>query len=196
MNYLAHAYLSYHVPHILVGNMISDFVKGAQKSVYVVSVQRGMELHRAIDSFTDDHPATAKAKQIFRPDYRLYSGPIIDVLYDHFLANDENEFPNGSLLSFSGRVYQTLEEETVHLPERFVPVLAYMKMENWLYNYRTREGIQKSLRGLVRRAAYMHDSTRAIELFNLHYDELKECYQEFFPGVKQMAKQKLAELLA
>jgi len=196
MNYLAHAYLSYHVPHILVGNMISDFVKGAQKSVYVVSVQRGMELHRAIDSFTDDHPATAKAKQIFRPDYRLYSGPIIDVLYDHFLANDENEFPAGSLLSFSGKVYQTLEEETIHLPERFVPVLAYMKMENWLYNYRTREGIQKSLRGLVRRAAYMHDSTRAIELFNQHYDELKECYQEFFPGVKQMAKQKLAELLA
>jgi acyl carrier protein phosphodiesterase len=196
MNYLAHAYLSYNVPHILVGNMISDFVKGAQKSVYVVSVQQGIDLHRAIDSFTDDHPATAKAKNIFRPDYRLYSGPIMDVLYDHFLANDENEFPTGSLLPFTNEVYQTLEQETVHLPERFLMVLTYMKTENWLYNYRTREGIQKSVRGLVRRATFIHDSSRAVDLFNRHYDELKQYYQEFFPDVKQMAKQKLAELLA
>jgi acyl carrier protein phosphodiesterase len=196
MNYLAHAYLSYNVPHILVGNMISDFVKGAQKYVYAASVQQGMELHRAIDSFTDDHPATAKAKNIFRPHYRLYSAPIMDILYDHFLANDENEFPDGKLLSFSNSVYQTMEQEAVHLPERFLPVLMYMKTENWLYHYRTREGIQKSVRGLIRRATFIHDSTKAVELFNLHYDELHQYYQEFFPDVKQMAKQKLKELLA
>ena len=196
MNYLAHAYLSYNVPHILVGNMISDFVKGAQKYVYVVSVQQGMELHRAIDSFTDDHPATAKAKKIFRPHYRLYSAPIMDILYDHFLANDEDEFPAGALLPFSNQVYATLEQEAVHLPEHFVPVLMYMKTENWLYNYRTREGIQKSIRGLVRRATFIHDSTKAVELFNTHYDELNQYYHEFFPDVKQMAKEKLAQLLA
>ena len=196
MNYLAHAYLSYNVPHLLVGNMISDFVKGAQKSVYVASVQKGIELHRAIDSFTDDHPATAKAKKIFRPHYRLYSAPIMDVLYDHFLGNDENEFPAGSLLPFSTTVYKTLEQEAAHLPQHFLAVLSNMKMYNWLYNYRTREGIQQSVRGLVRRAAYIHDSTKAIELFNLHYDELNQYYREFFPDVKQMAKQKLAEFLA
>lgn len=89
MNYLAHATLSFGVPHVLVGNMISDFVKGGQKLGYAASVQKGIELHRAIDGFTDDHPATARAKQFFRADYRLYSGPIVDVLYDHFLANDE-----------------------------------------------------------------------------------------------------------
>src|SRR5829696_1013212 len=123
MNYLAHAYLSYNEPHILVGNMISDFVKGAQKFVYVVSVQKGMELHRAIDSFTDDHPATAKAKQFFRADYRLYSGPIMDILYDHFLANDENEFSDASLFQFSKNVYNTLEEEAIHLPPSFISML-------------------------------------------------------------------------
>lgn len=196
MNYLAHAYLSFGVPHILAGNMISDFVKGAQKSVYVASVQKGIELHRAIDSFTDDHPATAKAKQIFRPYYRLYSGPIMDILYDHFLATDEKEFSQASLYQFTASVYQTLEEETIHLPQRFLTVLTYMKMENWLYHYRTREGMEKSLRGLVRRATYINDSTKAVELFLTHYEELKHCYQEFFPDVKQMAKQKLEELLA
>jgi acyl carrier protein phosphodiesterase len=194
MNYLAHAYLSYNVPHMLVGNMISDFVKGARKSLYVATVQKGMELHRAIDCFTDSHPATAEAKQIFRADYRLYSGPIVDILYDHFLATDEKEFSNASLLLFTHNVYRTLEEETIHLPQHFVTVLTYMKMENWLYNYHTKEGMQKSLRGLVRRATYINDSTKAFELFINHYETLKACYDDFFPAVKRMAKQKLEEL--
>lgn len=196
MNYLAHAYLSFGEPHILVGNLISDFVKGNQKLGHAASVQKGIELHRAIDAFTDDHPATARAKQFFRPAYRLYSGPIVDILYDHFLATDETEFSKASLFAFAENVYQTLEEETVHLPLRFVPVFTYMRAENWLYNYRTTEGMQKSLRGLVRRAAYLSDSTPAFELFLQHYDELKACYREFFPAVKQTTKQKLAELSA
>lgn len=196
MNYLAHAYLSYNYPHILVGNMISDFVKGAQKSLYVVSIQQGIDLHRAIDSFTDEHPATAEAKSFFRPDYRLYSAPITDILYDHFLATDENEFPNGALYEFTNSVYKVLEEETVHLPPHFVTVLTYMRKENWLYHYRTTDGMQRSLRGLARRATYMNDSTKAYDLFIKHYDDLKQIYQAFFPDVKQMAKQKLAELLA
>ena len=196
MNYLAHAYLSFNEPHILVGNMISDFVKGRQKSLYAASVQKGIQLHRFIDAFTDDHPVTAKAKQIFRPRYRLYSGPIMDVLYDHFLASDENIFPHDALLSFTRGVYQTLEEETVHLPQRFLPVLTYMKMENWLYHYRTTDGIYKSLRGLIRRAEFINDSATAFELLLEHYSELRNCYEEFFPAVKQTTKQKMAELLA
>lgn len=196
MNYLAHAYLSFGEPHILVGNMVSDFVKGRQKSVYAASVQTGIDLHRAIDTYTDNHPATAKAKQIFRADYRLYSGPIVDILYDHFLATDETIFPENSLLPFTETVYQTLEEETVHLPAHFLPVFTYMRIENWLYHYRTTEGIAKSLRGLVRRSAFLTDSTKAVDLFLSNYDELKACYADFFPAVKQTTKQKLAELLA
>lgn len=34
MNYLAHAYLSFNDPEILVGNLISDFVKGKKKFDY------------------------------------------------------------------------------------------------------------------------------------------------------------------
>lgn len=196
MNYLAHAYLSYNEPQILVGNMISDFVKGKQKFGYPVSIQKGIQLHRDIDAFTDAHPATAKAKEFFRPDYRLYSGPIMDVVYDHFLASDASVFSDDSLHLLTTNSYRILEMNTVHLPPHFLTVLTYMKAENWLYNYRTREGIQKALRGMVRRAVYISDSTKAIEIFNEHYDELRNCYTSFFPDVKQMAKQKLAALLA
>lgn len=194
MNYLAHAVLSFNSPLVLVGNMISDFVKGKQKLGYTADVQKGIMLHRAIDAFTDTHPATAKAKEIFRPHYRLYSGPIMDIVYDHFLAQDETIFPGAALLPFTQQVYRTLEDQTLHLPPRFLTVLTYMKAENWLYHYSTSGGIQKSLRGLVRRATYIHDSTAAFTLFLSHYDELKACYDAFFPDVKQMAKQHLDQL--
>jgi acyl carrier protein phosphodiesterase len=196
MNYLAHAYLSFGEPQILAGNMISDFVKGAQKFVYPVSIQKGIQLHREIDSFTDTHAATAKAKVFFRPHYRLYSGAIVDIIYDHFLANDRDLFTQATLQLFTADVYKVLEKQRMHLPDRFLMMLTYMRMDNWLYHYRTTGGIQKSLQGMVRRALYINDSTKAFEIFINHYDELRKCYEEFFPDVKQMAKQKLNELLA
>jgi len=88
LNYLAHAYLSFDQPEIIVGNLISDFVKGKKKFDYPPGIQKGIALHRAIDTFTDSHPATKEAKEVFRPHYRLYAGAFIDVAYDHFLAND------------------------------------------------------------------------------------------------------------
>jgi acyl carrier protein phosphodiesterase len=195
MNYLAHALLSFNQPQILLGNMISDFVKGRKKFAYPVNVQHGIQLHRDIDTFTDAHSATAKAKEIFRPHYRLYSGAIVDVVYDYFLANDETIFPSDSLYSFTSSVYEQLEEQNNWLPQPFLYMLPYMKRDNWLYNYRTKEGIGKSLAGLVRRAAYLTESATAFGLLNQHEEKLAACYYQFFPDVKQMAKARLEELL-
>ncbi|HZI00712.1 MAG TPA: DUF479 domain-containing protein, partial [Flavisolibacter sp.] len=100
MNYLAHAYLSFNEPEIVVGNMISDFVKGKSRFGYTVNIQKGIMLHRDIDQFTDTHPVIKKAKELFRSDYRLYSGAIVDVILDHFLAKDDAAFGEEGLMSF------------------------------------------------------------------------------------------------
>ena len=195
MNFLAHAYLSFQHPQILAGNMISDFVKGAEKNKYANDVRQGIMLHREIDSFTDAHSATKKAKEIFRPYYRLYSGALVDVLYDHFLANDKEIFSDASLKQFTQNVYHVLEQQTTELPGRFVPVLAFLIMEDWLYYYKYDWGIEKSLRGLVRRATYLSESNTAYSLFLNNYTALQHCYENFFPDVKQFAKQRFEELL-
>ena len=187
MNYLAHAYLSFNKPDILVGNMISDFVKGRKKYDYPETIQQGISLHREIDSFTDNHWATNEAKDIFRPAYRLYSGAMMDVVYDHFLALDENEFTDESLMAFTINTYDLLDKYTGHFPEKFATMYPYMKAHNWLYNYKYREGIQKSLGGVVRRAKYLTESDTAYQLFNDHYKKLKQLYQQFFPELRSMA---------
>jgi len=195
MNYLAHAYLSFNSPQILAGNMISDFVKGKDRFVFSGNIQKGIVLHRQIDDFTDSHPYTKKAMEVFRPNYRLYSAPIMDILFDHFLANDVQLFTDDSLREFSQKTYRHLEDHSVHLPARFIHVLAYMKAEDWLYNYKYAEGIRKSLYGLARRATYMSETDTAYHLFLEHHDHLNECYQKFFPDVNQFAKQKFEELV-
>ena len=170
----------------MVGNMISDFVKGKKKYDYPEQIQQGIAVHREIDRFTDTHSATKAAKEIFRPAYRLYAGSLMDVIYDHFLALDENEFSDESLKAFTVNTYAMLDEFTDHFPDEFSAMYPYMKAHDWLYNYRYRQGIEKSLAGVVRRAKYLDESDTAYLLFNEHYDRLKNLYLLFFPELRNM----------
>lgn len=187
MNYLAHAYLSFNEPGILVGNMISDFVKGKKRFDFDETVQKGIMLHRSIDTFTDAHEVTKKAKQFFKPAVGLYAGAFVDVVYDHFLANDKNEFTAETLLQFSLHVYATLSNYATILPEKFSRMFPYMKRDNWLYNYRTISGTEKSFGGLTYRAKYLNESDNAINCFKKNYTVLEGCYNIFFKDVKQFA---------
>ena len=195
MNYLAHAYLSFDDEEILVGNLVSDFVKGKRKFDYKEGIQKGITLHRAIDTFTDSHEATKMAKETFRPCYRLYSGAFVDVVYDHFLATDVSIFNEDSLQEFSENVYKMVDRHISELPERFARMFPYMKSQNWLFNYRTRWGTESSFGGVVRRARYLEESETAASLFEEHYDALKQCYVAFFPDVKSFADSLYREII-
>jgi acyl carrier protein phosphodiesterase len=194
MNYLAHAYLSFKQPELLAGNMISDFVKGKKKFDYAAGIQKGIALHRSIDTFTDAHEATKQAKEVFRKDYRLYAGAFVDVVFDHFLATDEAHFSNESLKQFATDTYAALEPYSSIFPDRFAGMFPYMKEQNWLYHYHTRWGIEKSLGGVVRRSAYLTESETAFLLFEEHYDVLKNCYDHFFSELFQFTKSEIENL--
>lgn len=196
MNYLAHAYLSFHQPEILVGNMISDFVKGKKQFDHPALVQKGIRLHRAIDTFTDAHPVTAELKSFFRPQYRLYSGAFADVVYDHFLANDTNEFATENILKeFAATTYRVLEDNFMHLPPPFQKMLPYMKTYDWLYNYRYTAGIEKSFGGVVRRSAYLTESEIAFDIFTGNYAAMQSCYARFFPELKNFTTHQFHQLI-
>jgi acyl carrier protein phosphodiesterase len=187
MNYLAHAYLSFNNDAILVGNMISDFVKGNHRYTFPLAIQKGITLHRAIDEFTDNHAATKAAKQFLKPAAGLYAAVFIDIVYDHFLAKDSSIFSQETLKTFSGNVYNTLYNYEKELPQRFATLLVYMHRDNWLFNYGELYGIEQSFKGIERRAKYLESSKPAFEAFKKNYEALEECYKIFFPEVKQFA---------
>ncbi|MBS1916390.1 MAG: DUF479 domain-containing protein [Bacteroidetes bacterium] len=191
MNYLAHAYLSFGYPELLVGNMISDFVKGKKKFDYSKGIQNGIMLHRAIDEFTDTHEATKEAKKYFKDDYGLYAGAFIDIVYDHFLSKDKNEFRGDALQQFSLKTYSQLQAFEPVFPERFQRMFYYMKTQDWLFHYQFAQGVKNSFNGLTRRAKYMNDYETAFDIFETNYDALKNCYEDFFPSVKNFTLKKI-----
>lgn len=187
MNYLGHAFLSFGQAEILVGNMIGDYVKG-NEALHALpeSIQKGVMLHRKIDSFTDAHPATAKCKTYFREDYRLYAGAFVDSMMDHFIANDPQCFlSEADLFSFTQNTYQTIESYIDFLPKKFQTMFPYMQSDNWLYQYRTLKGIHKSFKGLVQRAQYLEtDAEPAFEALVTNFYTLNQFYYEFIDDVK------------
>lgn len=192
MNYLAHAYLSFHDPSITVGQMIADFVKGKQLLTFPAPIQNGIRLHRELDEFTDKHEATRRAKAVFQPTCGLYGAVFMDVVYDHYLANDPKHFDLVSLGAFAESTYQILKAHHHLLPPYFQQVFTYMTSHNWLYNYHHKDGILKSFTGIIRRAKYFEPPVEVpFGVFEDNYIILEECYNAFFPDAVVFMKERM-----
>ena len=187
MNFLAHSYLSFSEEQ-LVGNMIADFVKNRDVARLPESIQKGIKLHRAIDTFTDAHPLIHEAKAPFRPLVRLYSGAFVDVAFDYFLANDTTENSQREWQEHSQRVYAVLRRYEEFLPEVFKKVLDKMQQDDWLYNYRNEWGIEYSFRNVVNKAQFLDKTTNIFPAFLANKDFLREKYEIFFPEIKSFAQ--------
>jgi len=194
MNYLGHAFLSFGNAEVLTGNLIGDHVKGKLAlNNYPDGIRKGIELHRKIDRFTDDHPAVKRAGLWFRQDYGLYSGAIVDSLFDHFLANDPGHFSSESvLLDFTQNTYAAVAHHADFFPNAFAQYFPYMREQNWLYNYRTLQGMKRSLNGLHRRAKYMPAIDEAYNIFIGQYYQMAQCYYEFSDDVVKFVKLELS----
>lgn len=190
MNFLAHAYLSFGDDGILTGNMIADDIKGRLAlQAMPDSIRKGILLHREIDSFTDTHPATQRAKIWFREVYHLYAGPILDTLFDHFLANDPKLFPSEqALFQFTQDTYAAVERNEAYHPAHFARFFPHMRENNWLFNYRTLQGANRSLQGLHRRAQHMPEPAQAYDIFIINYYALAQCYYELMEGLLPFVK--------
>jgi acyl carrier protein phosphodiesterase len=186
MNFLAHAHLSGDNQKLLIGNFIADFVKGkAALDRYDGEIRKGILLHRAIDAFTDTHPTVTLSKNRLREKYRHYSGVIVDVFYDHFLAKNWSTFHHQPLDAFAEKVYGIVDDHIDVVPMQVQDFFPYMKRGNWLYNYRQLEGIGRALTGMSRRTPYESKMDESLSDLVKHYDAFESEFSEFFPLLQQ-----------
>lgn len=194
MNFLAHLYLSGDDPEIKVGNFIGDFVKGRNLlDRYPATVARGIELHRAIDEFTDAHEVVQKSKQRLRPSYRHYAGVIVDVFYDHYLASLWSDYHHQPLAQFAAESYALIKNSGIELPSRVVYMLPYMERGNWLVNYARLEGIHRALTGMSRRTTFESKMEEAIADLQRDYEQYRAEFQTFFPSLRKFAKEWISQ---
>ncbi|WHZ07980.1 MAG: Acyl carrier protein phosphodiesterase [Cytophagales bacterium] len=190
MNFLAHLYLSGMDRKITVGNFIGDFVKGKNLEEQVgKEIARGIQLHREIDWFTDRHPVVRQSKERLRGKYRHYSGVIVDIFYDHFLAKNWNRYSNQLLPDFAEACYTLIEDHHTTLPEEVKYMMPYMIKGNWLVNYAWLEGIQRALSGMARRTKFESKMEESVTDLKDHYSDFENEFFLFFPELKKMCDQ-------
>jgi len=181
VNYLAHLYLAGENTDLVIGNFIADHIKGNGIEQFNEKIRQGILMHRAIDEFTDSHPVVRKSIERLRPTYRKYSGVIVDMFYDHFLASTWNQYSNESLLNFTTSRYELLFQNFNILPPRAQRLLPHMARHNWLMSYARFEGLQQALTGMSHRTTYISKMEDAVnDLWN-SYDCYLEEFQEYFP---------------
>ena len=193
MNYLAHIYLSGDNDLITIGNFIADGIKGKLYKKYPKDIQIGILLHRNIDTFTDAHKIVRQSTKRLHEKYGHYSGIIVDILYDHFLAKNWSKYSEIPLANYVEIFYNSLEDNYDILPQRIQKLMPYMLTDNWLLSYASIEGISRVLEGMNQRTKNRSGMDEAVNELELFYDEFETEFFLFFDELICFSKDKLKE---
>jgi len=163
---------------------MGDFIKGNNFVKFPLAIQQGIHLHRSIDRYTDQHPLFLTATNLLKPEFRLSAGVFVDIVFDHFLANDINRFTDSELSTFTQHVYSTLSKHDIYFDEKMQTFFGYMSQYNWLYNYKFIEGLSKSILGICKRYPRLGDGALAMECISNNIEQLNVCFYSFMPDLE------------
>lgn len=195
MNYLAHIYLSGDNDLVTIGNFIADGIKGKRYKKYSKDIQIGILLHRHIDTYTDAHKTVRISTKRLHEKYGHYSGVIVDILYDHFLAKNWTTYSDVPLGEYIENFYVSLETHYNILPLRIQKMMPYMLADNWLLSYASIDGISRVLDGMNRRTKNRVSMNEAVIELEAFYTEFETEFSAFFDELIASSKQKLEILI-
>ena len=191
MNFLAHIYLSGDNELLKIGNFMGDGVRGNDYLDYPEEIQKGIVLHRAIDTFTDAHETFRISKHRLHERYGHYSGVIVDILYDHFLAKNWHLFSNVPLSTYTETFYESLETNYNILSERTKKIMPTMIKQNWILNYATFEGIGTILYQMDYRTKFRSKMQFATEELVQYESDFEQEFFSFFKELQEYVAQKI-----
>ena len=195
MNYLAHLYLSGNNHEIMIGNFIADHVKGRQIELFDEEVVKGIKLHRMIDEFTDSHKVVEQSKIRLRSEFGKYSPVIVDVFYDHYLAIKWEQYHHEELSVYANNFYTLLNDNHHRLPLRTQQMIEYMIPQNWLLNYKTVAGINKTLTGMSKRTKFESRMDEAAIYLDRYYSDFEQEFNEYFEELRRYVSMVGGEIL-
>jgi acyl carrier protein phosphodiesterase len=193
MNYLAHIYLSGTNDLLKIGNFMADSIKGNDYEKYAPEIKKGILLHRHIDSFTDSHPIYRRSKHRLHEKYGHYSGVIMDILYDYFLAKNWSKYSDEKLEDYANDFYQLLQDNYDILTERIKRIMPYMIARNWLVSYATIEGIEMILFQMDYKTKHRANMQEAVVELQDFYSEFESEFFLFFDVLMVSCKQKIID---
>ena len=197
MNYLVHFLLAGDDDELRLGNLLGDYVKGRVERFehpgLTDRLRTGIQMHRAIDAFSDRHPAVHRSKRILSAEYGRLSGVIVDVFYDHVLARRWTEHHSRPLRDYTQDVYRTLNGNLHRLPAPVHPLIKSMSRADWLQGYASLRGIERALQGMAQRRPVAAEIGTAARLLADHFDRFSADFDEFLPELRVRCAEFLAE---
>lgn len=187
MNFLAHLYLAGNNKYSIIGNFIADHVKGNTIDLYNEEIRKGIRFHRSVDEFTDSNETVRHTLVGLRPFFHKYAGVVLDMYYDHFLANSWSRYSTEQLEDFTARMYEVLRSSYDILPQRSRYMLPYMMNDDWLLNYKHFEGLHMALSGISRRTTFASGLEDAVDHLKGNYHVYEKSFEEFFPQLLEFA---------
>lgn len=193
MNFLAHIYLSGDNELVKIGNFMADGIHGKPDGL-PADVQKGVKLHRAIDTFTDAHPIFRQGTKRLHANYHHYAGVVMDIFYDHFLAKNWSRYSDVPLKDFAAAFYKSLEDNYDILTERTKGMMPHMIKYDWLGSYATIEGIGRILTQMDHRTGNKSGMRESVNELTEFYDEFDAEFEAFFTEIQAFVKEKMKEL--
>ena len=188
MNFVAHQYLSFGNQSLQIGNLLGETVKGKQYLDFPDDIQKGILLHRSIDTFTDSHEIVKQSSSYFHETQHKFAPIIVDVIYDYFLIKHWNDFSDTPYQKFKLDCYQLFKNEYDTFPKKLQETIFYLLKYDWFENYSTIEGVQKTLKGIGSRAKFENNLHQIIPEFEQYYSMLEKDFLQFFPLLQTHCK--------
>lgn len=183
MNFLAHAYLSFDVPHLVVGNFLGDFLRHSEALQMPAPIREGIQLHRKIDTYTDQHPVIRRGTARLRPYHGKYAPVVVDMCYDYLLAVHWRLYHELPLTQFSRNIYGILESHLDIMPERLQERVPRMIAADWLSSYGTEEGMLFAFDRMQYRASKPEWFANAFQNLMNYWEPFQEDFHDFFPDL-------------
>lgn len=173
---------------------MADSIKGHDYEKFDAAIKKGILLHRHIDSFTDMHPVYRQSKHRLHEKYGHYSGVIMDILYDHFLAKNWSTFSDEKLEDYANNFYQLLQDNYEILTERIKGMMPYMIARNWFVSYATIAGLEMILFQMDYKTKHRANMQEAVVELQEFYTEFESEFFIFFQELMVSCQQKITEL--
>ncbi|MFC7336782.1 ACP phosphodiesterase [Haloferula chungangensis] len=177
LNYLAHLFLAENNAASRIGNLLGDFVTGRPEEIQLPpEIVAGIIRHRTIDRLTDDHPAVIAARDLFTDERRRFSNAILDICFDHFLANSWSQLHPLPLRDFLDQSYDDLRTHRKWLPASLSDTLDERIADDWLGHYATETGLQK----VFNRVAERRPACAAVATAMIDFRANREVFESVF----------------
>ena len=193
MNFLSHLILAGDDEGLMLGALLGDFVRGRSAlAAYPSDVQLGIKLHRHIDQSVDSLPDVVGLRGLFKKPFRRYSGIIIDMAFDHQLANRWADYSSESLESYDLRVRRLLNDHEPLVPSGLKRFMSYADRRGLFASYRNESEILLSLSGIGTRLSRPNPLNRVVEIWPDLLPRFESSFESVFLQVKTDVKEWLA----